>query len=442
MKCHENMRARPPAWPAARKIAASTAATILGIVTLGACGSSDSDAESNGDADGETLSIQTPWDQASPFNAPFAQIVEEFEAETGITVTVESSASEQVRQIFTNRVLAGDAPDIVFSNPTREALSWVEQEATVAVDEYVAEWGLSDVIYDEALSEVNWLTDDGQLRGLPLAGFVWPTWYTQDSLGAINGQAPMGADDVEAYVAGLDGRDSVVVGGADWSGFNAFMMTLQVYLTDDELNILVAEGGWAGDATARQGVEWFVALRELGFWSPNSTGQTVDGANAAFQGGQAEGLTLISDYFPDVPDELADTITLGGIPIPDDATVEAPVVMTAYTGSGVMISAAGAEENLEAIRQFVEFLYDPQQLGHLVSDGNMIVAADAEVSDTTAGSALLTQANSAEFRERVTFVGASNIPTEIVENLTRAASLAWTTGATTDDILEAMDAVY
>lgn len=413
-------------------IAAGTA-TVLAMAGCG--GGSQPDIAS----DGQRLSIQTPWDETSPYQAPFEKIVAEFEQSTGVQVEVQHTSNDQNQQIFTTKVLSQEEPDIIFTNPTRDALSWVEQGATVAVSDYVDEWGLDEIIYQEALTAVNWLTDDGQLRGFPLGGFVWPTWYLTGDLEAAGGAAPVGRSDVEDFVAGLDG-DSVVVGGADWSGFNALLMTLQVYLSDDELNFLAAEGGWSSDEAARKGVAWFVELRDLGFWSPNSTGQTVDGANAAFQGGQAAGITLISDYFADVPEDLAADITLGGIPVPDDAAVASPVVMSAFTGSGPMISERGAQENLDVIKDFVTFLYTPSSLGTLVAEGGMIVAG--ETGGGTAGEGLLAQANSTEFRDSVTFVGASDIPTDIVENLTRAASIAWTTGATVDDILAALDSAY
>lgn len=252
---------------------------------------------------------------------------------------------------------------------------------------------------------------------------------------------PANEADVEKYVAGLDGTGSAIVGGADWSGFNAFLQTLQSYLSDDNLNKLAANGGWADDSDAKKGVEWFIKLRDMGFWSPDSTGQTVDGANAAFQSGQNSGLTLISDFFGDVPTDLASTITLGGIPVPADANAKHPTVMAAYTSTGVMISTRGKDSNLENIKTFVQWLYQPTSIAKFVDQGGMVVAATYDDSGKP-NNALLAQAQTQEFRDSVTFVGASDIPTSIVENLTRAASLAWTDGATADEVLTALDSVY
>ena len=430
-----------PRLGARRNVVAKVAAfgLALGLSALGLVGCSSTTASTSTTGGAGTLTIQTPWDDASPYQKPFATVVADFEKSSGIQVEVTNTSSDQNQQIFTNKVLSGEEPDLILTNPTRDALSWVEQGATVSVSDYVTEWGLGDVIYADALTANNWLTDDGKLRGFPLQGFVWPTWYKTDTLTGTNGSAPATEADVSSYVAGLGGKDAVIVGGADWSGFNAFLMTLQSYLSIDELNNLCAKGGWSSDEKARKGVEWFVKLRDLGFWSANSTGQTVDGANAAFQGGKAEGLTLISDYFSDVPEDLSNNITLGGIPIPADATVKAPVVMSAYTGSGVMISKSGAADNLDAIKQFVTYLYTPESLSVMSTDGGMIVAADAG-SDTATG--LLAQANGEKFRSSVTFVEATNIPTDVVESVTRAASIAWTKGATVDKILTALDAVY
>ncbi|MCL3863304.1 ABC transporter substrate-binding protein [Actinotalea sp. K2] len=418
----------------------------LGVaLLLTACGGTTSgatDAESTGASTGGTLTIQTPWGESNPYYAPFEEIVAAYEgANPDVDVKVITNSMEQNQRIFTNSVLAGDAPDLIITNPVRDALAWVEQGATVPVTEYLEEWGLASKIYEDAQQEVNWLTEDGQLRGFPLVGFVWPTWYHSEDLQAAGVPVPATEEDVNAFVSALGGDGSVVVGGSDWSGFNAFLQTLQAYLSIEDLNRLAAEGGWSDNEDARKGVEWFVKLREVGFWSPDSTGQTVDGANAAFQGMQTAGITLISDYFGDVPEDLASSIELGGIPVPADANVDKPVVMAAYTASGVMISTSGRDENLDVIRSFVEHLYEPESIAMFVDQAGMVAAAEYDTSQPVSN-ALLAAANSPEFRDSVTFVQASNIPSTVVENLTRAASIAWTRNASAEQILEAMDAVY
>lgn len=419
---------------------AAMAATTL----LVACGTTESvdPTGTNGGSEthDSTLSIITPWGEATSQHDALDEIVAKFEeSHPNITVEVSASSEDQNQTIFTTRVLAGDAPDIVFTNPVRDSLTWVEQGATVPVDDYLAAWELTDTFFDDALSEESWLTLDGQLRGFPLTGFVWPTWYHSADLESTGGVPPATEDEVELYLAGLD-RTAVVVGGNDWSGLNAFIMTLQAYIEIGELNDLLANGGWTESETARQGTEWFVELRELGYWSPESTGQTVDGANAAFQGGQASGFNVLSDFFPDVAEELVDEITLGGIPLPDDATVDNPVVMSSYNASGLMISSRGAEENLEAIEIFVRYFYEPENISIMVEHTGMNAAAEFDESAVTHPLAI--QAGSTEFRDSVTFVEATVIPADVIENLTRALGIAWTPGATVDDILDAMDAIY
>lgn len=431
---HESPETEAPRRTGGSRVVAMTAAVVMAAFLAGCGGTAQSGTGA--------LTIQTPWAESDPYYAPFQEIVAEFEdSHPEIEVEVTATDTDNNQRIFINKVLADEAPDIIVTNPVRDALSWIEQGATVPVSDYLDEWGLREAIHTEAQEEVNWLTGDGELRGFPLVGFVWPTWYHSADLETVGGSAPATGEDVERYLGALGGKDSVIVGGSDWSGFNAFMQTLQAYLSDDELNELCAVGGWSANAEARKGVEWFVELRDRGFWSPNSTGQTVDGANAAFQGDQASGITLISDFFGDVPDDLAAEVTLGGIPIPSDANVDKPVVMAAYTASGVMISVGGQENNLEAVKAFVQYLYQPESIAKFVDQAGMVAAAEYDTSAPVTN-AMLAQANSPEFRDAVTFVGASNIPTEIVENLTRAASVAWTTNATVDGILDAMDAVY
>lgn len=283
---------------------AVAALTVVGLaISTAACSAAEQEPASSG-----VLTIQSPWSESTPYFAPFNEIVDAFRAtDPGFEVEVVVTSNDQNQEIFQTNVLAGDAPDIVITNPTRDALSWVEQGVTVPVDDYLTEWGLDQVIYPEAQDDLNWRTADGELRGFPLVGFVWPTWYNGEALEAAGLEVPVDEQSAVAYAESVGSDASVIVGGADWSGFNAFIQTMQAYIPYDRLNELCAEGGWSTDPAAQAGAEWFVTLRDAGFWSTGSSGQTVDGANASFQGSASTGINLISDFFGTVPAELVDS---------------------------------------------------------------------------------------------------------------------------------------
>ena len=105
-----------------------------------------------------------------------------------------------------------------------------------------------------------------------------------------------------------------------------------------------------------------------------------------------------------------------------------------------MISAAGEESNLTNIELFVKKLYEPESIAKFV-EGAGVVMAVAFDSSVPLSNPLLAQANSEEFRNSVSFVGPTNIPAEVVDNLQAAAGIAWTR-ASAEEILAAMDAVF
>ena len=159
---------------------------------------------------------------------------------------------------------------------------------------------------------------------------MWPTWYSESALQDAGVGIPSDAEDAAEFAQAFGPEGSVIVGGTDWSGFNSMIQTFAAYVPIDRLNELVAEGGWSTDPAAQKGAEWFVTLRDMGYWSNNTAGNTVDGANAAFQSGSNAGIDLISQFFGSVPEDLLSDIVLGGIPVPDDAIEENPVVMAGW----------------------------------------------------------------------------------------------------------------
>ena len=448
----------------------AVAVLLVAMLTLSACGDSDAaggsdssgdtsddaagaggrdgddaSAADGGDASGEpqTLTIQHYQTEAQTSGPPFMAALDDFKAANpNVTVEEVITGHDDAQEVFESNFLANGEADVLVINPTREALQWVEDGATVSVDSYVDEWGLRDIFAEPALSEPSWNTDDGQLRGFPYSGFLWPVWFNTDLL------SQAGVDDVPQTVEELiaanealraEGIQPVTVGGSDWTGFNLMFPILQTYVSDEELGEVTTSGAFGDSESVRKGVELFVRLRDAGVFVDSVEGLDVNQMNSGFFEEQAAIMHAGSWTFPETPDALVDNVHLGGFPYPEDGIREAPVAMAGYNGIGFMITRAGAE-NIDAVRSYIEFMYQPEVVGTFVTDGSLVPASEAEY-DESALNPLFVQALQ-ELDSRVEFVVPSVIPDGRTEALNRATALAYVPGTSADEIIQAMEDAY
>lgn len=323
--------------------------------------------------DTQVLNILTLTPPDSPIARIQADVIANFEKQTGATVKVTTS-TDDTPEVFETSVVGGKEADVVFVNLNEGSLDWVKNGIAVPSDQYLDAWGLRQKINPVALKE--WTSADGKTSGFPYNGFVWPVWYNMDLLAKAGVAAiPTTTDDLIAAAAKLRaaGIAPVVVGGNDWSGQKMFLQIVQSYMSPDETRAVYAKGNFCSDPKAMKGLELFVKLRDAGVFVDDVEGYTADQMNATFYEGKAAIMSAGSWAFTDAPTDKM-KIELGGFPVPADGTYAKPTAMSGWTGSGFWISNNGAKK-LDLVQKYISAWYEPAIAARVVSEANSPTAA-------------------------------------------------------------------
>lgn len=390
-----------------------------------------------------TLNLQHGWNKATPAGALFQELLSEFKRENPTISFAETITSgEENTQVYETAFLAGEAPDIVFINLVDKSTLWLEQGATIDVTQLMEEWGLKDRVLPAALEE--WTNGQGQVQGFPFDGFKWPMWYNTAELRKV------GINEVPTTIDGLiDAADKlrdagsapIAIGGNDWSGNKLFIQIMASYLTDEAAEPLYRNGNYCANADAKKGIELFVKLRDAGVFVDSVAGIDADQTYSLFYTSKAVGMSAGSWAIAGTPEEMLDDVYLGGFPLPADSVHEKPTAYQGYTSTGMWISPNG-EQKLDAVRKFIEFMYKPETVNQFIEQTDMTPALKVE-HGPEAVSPLLDQATT-QLDERVDYVLLPDlyVPGDVLAELQRATSLAFTDGQSVDQICSALQGAY
>ncbi|PZF84348.1 ABC transporter substrate-binding protein [Jiangella anatolica] len=410
------------------------------LLTTAACSGGDGEGDDQAES-ADSLTLLTPAAPSSPGGQVLRDVIEQFTEETGIEVQVEV-AGEDLPTVFETSVAAGQQADIVHINPVDKPLTWIDNDVVVPVGDYLDEWGLRERLSPGAIEE--WTRADGQVQGFPFEGYQWPVWYNTALLEQAGiTELPETTDDLIAAADALRaaGIQPFAIGGNDWSGQKLFFQLAQSYLEPDAAREIFTNGGWCASPETMQGVELFTELRDAGVFVDDAEGYEAQSMVAQFMSGEAAIMTAGSWEFAQVPPELTDSIALGGLPVPDGGAYDRP---TAYEGTsnGFWVSKNGAEK-LDAVREFIEYMYRPETVATFVRDADMITAVSAGDADLGDVQPLLTQAQ-AELPEIVDYAVLPDrwIPGAISQSVIRETAVAFTDGTSADDICAALDTTY
>lgn len=83
-------------------------------------------------ASAQDLTIWSQWSQATGIGEVFQEVLEAFEADTGLTVE-HTTFGEDLTEVYETAVLTGCQPDIVIINLVDKPADWLELGATVPV---------------------------------------------------------------------------------------------------------------------------------------------------------------------------------------------------------------------------------------------------------------------------------------------------------------------
>lgn len=428
----------------AKLLRVAGAASALALVAVSAaCSSNSPEAPGSTGTEKVTLNLLSAAVPGTPGGDLYAQIFKQFEADTGIAVKAEGGG-EDTGVVFETAAAADKLPDLVFLNG-QAPVSWAEKGLIVTVDKYMDEWGIRDRIIPAAYDEIN---QDFGMPGFPYEGYQWPVWWNTDLLAKTGvSSTPKTIDELLSFAdsARAAGLEPVAIGGADWSGQKLFFQVAQSYLETEPLIKLYNDGGWCASPEGMKGIDLFVKLRDAGVFAANAEGYEAPSMTAQFMAGEAVAMPSGSWTISEVPsgvEGLAEAIEFGGFPIPSDGVFSKP---TAFQGvsNAWWISKTGQADKIDAIRQFIEYMYSPEVTARLINEVDLILATVNDESLLTGGNALIAQVQS-ELPGRVDYALLPDfyIAADITESIIRATAVAFQPGKSAQDICTTVDSVY
>jgi len=429
-------------WVALGLAAAACGGTATTSAPSTATAAAPSTAASASAGEAVTLKLQHSEPETTPAGIALKSALEAFKKEfPNITVEQNVVAILDSPEVYETALLADQPPDIIWINLFGRPLVWLDQEATLPVTAQMGEWGLRARVDDLAVSD--YTHANGQLQGFPYLGFKWPVWYNKAELTKAGvTDLPQSTDDLIAATSALTkaGLGGVAVGGSDWSGNKLFWQVLQAYISNDAAIKLFRDGDFSGP-DVRKGIDLFVALRDAGVFVKSVEGLTADQMAAQFFAGEAAIMPSGSWAFGGTPAALVDSVELGGFPNPSDGLRGKPTAYAGFTSSGWWLSPTAAEK-MDAVHNFVEFMYRPETAALFVEQGLITAVKDVPV-DAGAMSPLLVSAMT-DLDARVDYVVLPDvyIPTAVLTATERVTSLAYTRGTSADEIVAGLVAAY
>jgi multiple sugar transport system substrate-binding protein len=389
-----------------------------------------------------TLTILSPVNPDEPVAPVWDAIYANFqEAHPNITVEVESVPSDELVVKAETAYVGGVEQDIILQNYPHLTDNWIKDGLTIDLSGYLEEWGLGDTFYESAIDD--YLTDDGELPALPITGFTWPIWYNTAILDEAGVDVPESLEELIATAPAIRdaGYGPIVTGGSDWTGARLYMLLLSSYMTPEEFNTLLREGGYADNPAVVEATEKFVAMRDQGVFVDNVEGLEFSSMNATFFAGEAAVMHAGSWSFGEAPEELVDSIYLGGLPLPEGSPHDNPVMFGGFGAMAFHVTRNGAD-NLDAVKAFAQYLYQPDVFVQFVNQAGMVAPVKDLPVDESAVPPLF--ADSLSLPERAEFSGNPDlVPGEIGDPWIAVVSDGFIpNGMTAEEILVGLDALY
>jgi multiple sugar transport system substrate-binding protein len=389
-----------------------------------------------------TLTILTPVNPDDPVAPVWDAIYADFqETYPNITLEVESVPGDEIVVKAETAYVGGVEQDIILQNYPHLTDNWIEDGMTIDLSGYLDDWGLGDTFYESAIND--YLTDAGELPAFPITGFTWPIWYNTAILDEAGIEMPESLDELIAAATEIReaGYGPIVTGGSDWTGARLYMLLLSSYMTPAEFNTLLQEGGYADNPAVVAATETFVEMRDGGVFVDDVEGLEFSSMNAAFFAGDAAMMHGGSWSYGEAPEEIVDNIFLGGLPLPADSPHDKPVMFGGFGALAFHVTRNGSE-NLDAVKTFAQYLYQPDVFVQFVNEAGMV----APVKDLPVDESAVPQlfADSLSLPERAEFSGNPDlVPGEIGDPWIAVVSDGFIPdGMTADEILTGLDALY
>lgn len=333
------------------------------------------------DDDPDTLVVHSQLGTTAPGSPTYLSALDRFRKETGLKVR-NLVNGDDLAQVYETSRLARKEPDVVMVNLYDKTLAWTDVGATVDVKGYLDDWGLRERVLPVALDA--WTDGKGRLRAFPYFATNWPVAFNRALLDKAGvGEIPATGDQLIAAARKLRRKNiaPVTVGGNDWTGQKLLAQIIQTFLTEDEARHVYATGDF-GSRGARQGIDYFVELRDAGVFADKAQGLTSDSMTTQFNTQAAAMQSAMSSALAKVPEPVARHTDVGGWPLAPGAAHDKPTILRTYTLIGFWISPNGTKK-IDAVEKFLRFMYRADTVSRFIKEAgrDMALRSDAVSSD-------------------------------------------------------------
>ncbi|MGI5441192.1 ABC transporter substrate-binding protein [Streptomyces shenzhenensis] len=333
------------------------------------------------DSDPDTLVVHTQLGTTAPGSPTYLAALDRFRKENPGLKVKNLINGDDLGQVYETSRLARKEADVVMVNLYDKTLAWTDVDATVDVGPYLDRWGLRDRVLPTALQA--WTDARGRVRAFPYFATNWPIAYNRALLDRAGVDAvPTTGDQLIAAARKLRGKGiaPVTVGGNDWTGQKLLAQIIQTYLTADEARHAYSTGDFGGRGV-RDGIDYFVALRDAGVFADKAQGLTSDSMTTQFNTQAAAIQSAMSSALAKVPEEVARHTEVGGWPLGPGAAHERPTIIRAFTLIGFWISPNGVRK-IEHVEKFLRFMYRPDTVSRFIKESGRDMALRTDTVST------------------------------------------------------------
>ncbi|MFD3573027.1 ABC transporter substrate-binding protein [Streptomyces sp. NPDC058644] len=409
--------------------AATTLPALAGCSTL-----------ASADSDPDTLVVHSQLGTTAPGSSTYLSALNTFRDENPGLKVKNLVNGDDLAQVYETSRLARKEPDVVMVNLYDKTLAWTDVGATVDVKGYMDDWGLRERVLPVALDA--WTDGKGRLRAFPYFATNWPVAYNTALLDKAGVDAvPTTGDQLITAARRLraKGIAPVTVGGNDWTGQKLLAQIIQTFLSPGEARKVFTSGDFSGSRGAREGIEYFAALRDAGVFADKAQGLTSDTMTTQFNTEAAAVQSAMSSALAKVPEKVARHTEVGGWPLAPDAAHAKPTILRTYTLIGFWISPNGTKK-LDAVEKFLRFMYRPDTVSRFIKESGRDMALRSDTLSTdfplvAAAQKLGTDVSQALLPDLY-------VPPAATQPLITATSTAFTRGTSPARVRSVLEAAY
>lgn len=311
--------------------------------------------------------------------------VGEFEAETGIKVSITQMEQNQLEDQYAVKLNAGATDiDVMMYRPLQVAKLYAQNAYSADITDRVdgaGDWDWND--FQESFRAL--ATVDGKVIGVPVAAENEVVFYRKDLLAEYDIKAPETLDEFEKAVAAIDGAEPGLAGFVARTNASAAVTMLSSFLYSLGGDWIDADGSSAIDSPeAKQAYALYGRLvRDYGPEQVSTDMEFAD-AMALFAQGKAAFYPEASSLYPSTVDPSSSTLQpeqVGVLPFPAGPAGSRPFSVAAY-----VLGINEFSPNKDAAWQFIEWATSKALMATVQKAGIMATRASTLQDQDALGS--------------------------------------------------------